>query len=221
MPCPKSGILSAPASLQACFPHPRTCKVAARCAASPAQLMRGRSRSAPPHPLAVGVGPLPPRSVRSRRSRRACARPRASSVGGALHRPNYFPHTTHPPYPALAPVRPRRAPPTGAEGRAAGPPRGLAPTAKEKTKKRRGLAWWWRRAGVPSPYTARCGGRARSHPPRPPSLTVHEIFSNCSVSSLMLPTKLSVPGNPLFLLILIILFIHESIEAKTEAYDIP
>ena len=108
----------------------------------PRAVNAGALPAAPPRPLPVGVGPSP----RARRAG-ACAPSRLHPPSGLRGlrccTPHaIFPHTTRPPCPAQAPVRPRRAPPQARRGRAAGPPRGLAPQQKKKKQKQKGVGVW-------------------------------------------------------------------------------
>ena len=186
----------------------------------PVPAKSGALQGAPPRPLPVGVGPFPPRSSRWRVHSFALA-PTLGPPWSAVLPPHevYLP----PPRPRCSPSR---APRQGRRGRRAGPRRGPAPTAEEKKQKQTGVGVWGGGGGgvfepsqgggraCPRPGPARRGGWAPSRPPRPHSLSVLQTFSNCSVSSFMLPTKLSVPGNPFLLLSLITLLIHESVDAK-------
>jgi hypothetical protein len=109
----------------------------------PSQLNRGRSRPRPRSPWPWGSARPPALVALARALLRACTRPRASMVCGALHRPDIFPHTTRPLIPAQARAR-RRAPPDRDGGDAAPPVSGLA-GKKEKQKREGGWGWWWQR----------------------------------------------------------------------------
>jgi len=111
-------------------------------ASSPTQLMRGRSRSAPPCPLAMGVGPLPP-ALFSLAPLKSRLHPHAGLRGGPMLSigPNYFPHHTHPGGGHGQASRARMW-----DGRDGGPPSPGLASEKEKAKTGGGwgCGWWWR-----------------------------------------------------------------------------
>ena len=116
--------------LQSCLPPPKDLQGsgALRRLLRPSKCGGAPGRA--PAPLGRGRRPFPPALVALARALlRACTRPRASMVCGVAHRTPFSSHrppTLPRPGPGAAPSRA----PTGTEGRAAGPPRGLPPKAE-------------------------------------------------------------------------------------------